>query len=50
LLHTKVGPFSYTGGLFIDGDISIVQKVIAEDPNYVFVLEDLAFCLSHAYQ
>ena len=48
LFHVQVGPF-YTGGAFIDGDISDVQVVITEDSHYAFVLEDLAFCLSHAY-
>ena len=50
LLYVTVGPFSYSGGPFIDGDISDVQTVIAEAPQYAFVLEDLAFCLSNAYQ
>ena len=50
LFHVKVGPFDYSGGAFIDGNISDVQIVIAENPSYAFVLEDLAFCLSHAYQ
>jgi len=48
LLHIEVGPFS-SGGMFINGDINDVQVVTAEDPMYTFVLEDLAFCLSHAY-
>ena len=49
LLHLAVGPFSYSGGPFINGDISDVQTVVADDPSYAFVLEDLAFCLCHAY-
>jgi hypothetical protein len=49
LLYVEVGPF-HAGGTFINGNISDVQTVIAEDPSYAFVLEDLAFCLSHAYQ
>ena len=49
LLYVQVGPF-YSEGKFINGDINDVQVIITEDPIYTFVLEDLAFCLSHAYQ
>jgi len=35
--------------VIINGGISNVQIAIAEDPRFSFVLEDLAFCLSHAY-
>ena len=49
LLHVEVGPF-HDGGSFVNGDISDAQIAIAKDPHYAFILEDLAFCLSHAYQ
>jgi hypothetical protein len=50
LLHVELGHFQYAGGSFKGGDISNVQVIISEDPFYTFVLEDLAFCLSHAYK
>ena len=45
LLHVEVGSFSYVGESFINGGLAEVEIVIAEDPSYAFVLEDIAFCL-----
>ena len=49
LLHVTVGSDYPFEGSVIDGDISDLQTIITEAPIYAFILEDLAFCLSHAY-
>ena len=50
LVHTEVGPFSYSEGApFVNGDLAHVKAVIKEDGFFVFILEDLAACLENAY-
>jgi len=50
LLYVEVGPYSIDGGVYIEGGITDVQVAITKYPHYAFVLNDLAICLSHAYQ
>lgn len=49
LLHVEVGPFSYEGGVFVNGNIADVENAIKEDASFNFILEDFTICLENAH-